>query len=233
MSGGRASGDGASPLHGLGEGLWVAQAPLRVLGVDAGRRMSVVLLPGGGLLVHSPAPLTTRLRAALDARGDVRFVVPASHLHGHLFMEQYVAAYPRAQLLAAPGLRRKRRDLRFAADLGERPDPRWQPVLDQAVVHGNPFVTEVVLFHRPTRALLVGDLVWNVTERSPRSTRLWAGGGGVRPTRALRLAVRDRAAARRSLDRILAWEIERIVIGHGEMVESGGREALRSAYAWL
>jgi hypothetical protein len=68
----------------------------------------------------------------------------------------------------------------------------------------------------------------------PAGARLWAGWReGVRPTRAFRAAIRDRAAARRSIERILAWDFDRIAIGHGEMVESGGREALRDAYGWL
>jgi len=46
-------------------------------------------------------------------------------------------------------------------------------------------------------------------------------------------AVRDRAAARRQVDRMLAWDIERIVLAHGDLVERNGREVLREAYAWL
>jgi hypothetical protein len=48
-----------------------------------------------------------------------------------------------------------------------------------------------------------------------------------------RFGLRDKAAARRFLDRILGWDFDRIVVGHGELVETGGRDALRSAYAWL
>jgi hypothetical protein len=61
-----------------------------------GRRMNVVRLAGGGLLIHSPAELADELRRELDQLGEVRFVVPASNLHGHLFMEQYRDAYPAA-----------------------------------------------------------------------------------------------------------------------------------------
>jgi hypothetical protein len=56
---------------------------------------------------------------------------------------------------------------------------------------------------------------------------------GFGPTYLERLLVRDRAAARRSLERILAWDFERVVVAHGAVLESGGREALRAAYTWL
>jgi len=32
---------------------------------------------------------------------------------------------------------------------------------------------------------------------------------------------------------ILAWDFDRVVVAHGEVLESGGREALRQGYAWL
>jgi hypothetical protein len=47
------------------------------------------------------------------------------------------------------------------------------------------------------------------------------------------LPVRDRAAARRSLETILAWDFDRVVVTHGRALETGGREALRRAFAWL
>jgi hypothetical protein len=51
--------------------------------------------------------------------------------------------------------------------------------------------------------------------------------------RLIRLAIRDRKATRRSLDRILAWDFERVVMSHGEVLETGGRHALERAFAYL
>ena len=48
-----------------------------------------------------------------------------------------------------------------------------------------------------------------------------------------RLLIRDRAAAREQVDRMLAWRPERIVLAHGDIIEAGGEEVLRRAYAWL
>ena len=139
-------------LRLLDTGLWVAESPLRFF-VEMGRRMSVVLLPSGGLFVHSPVDLTPGLRAQLAGLGDVRFVAPASNLHGHTSMGQYQSAYPDADLFAASGLVRKRPELDFAGELGERADPRWADVLDQTVFRGHRTLDEVVFLHRPTRSL--------------------------------------------------------------------------------
>jgi hypothetical protein len=32
---------------------------------------------------------------------------------------------------------------------------------------------------------------------------------------------------------MLAWDIDRIVLSHGDLIERDGREVLRRAYAWL
>ncbi len=53
------------------------------------------------------------------------------------------------------------------------------------------------------------------------------------PTVAFRLGIRDREAARRSVRRILEWDFDRILPGHGEIVEAGGRDKLRRDLARL
>jgi hypothetical protein len=113
-------------VRSITENLWVAESPLRYLGVQIGRRMTVVRLASRGLWTHSPAPLDDALRRELDQRGPVRFVVPASDLRGHLFMEHYRDAYPGAQLFRAPGPAGKGTDLTFDGELGSTPDPGWK-----------------------------------------------------------------------------------------------------------
>ena len=39
-----------------------------------------------------------------------------------------------------------------------------------------------------------------------------------------------RAAA---MEKILAWDFDRVIVCHGEVLETGGREALREGYRWL
>jgi hypothetical protein len=217
--------------------LWVLETPLRFRGIEVGRRMTVVRLKSGGLLVHSPAELSADLRELLAELGDVRFVVPASNMHGHLFMEQYRDAYPGVELFSAPGLERKRKELAFDGSLGDAPDPRWSDDLDQAAILGHRFVTEIPFLHRQSRTLIVGDLCFAVDEGAPAWMRALSRAARsyrrLSPTPMFRFGFRDKVVARRSLDRILGWEFDRIIVGHGEIVETGGRDALCSAYKWL
>ena len=223
-------------IEAVDEGLWQVETPLRVMGVEAGRRMAVIRLSNGDLMVHSPAELTPALRAELDELGPVRHVVPSSRLHGHLFMEQYAAAYPEVRLYAAPGLAKRRRDLAFHRELGDRPEPAWEEEVDQVILRGNRLLTEVLFFHCSSRTLIVGDCVWNVTPATPRSARLWAGWRlGVRPTPffGLGFGFGGNEEARVALERVHHWNFDRILIGHGENVESGGKEAFFRTYGSL
>jgi hypothetical protein len=227
----------ASVLRSLAPEIWVAEAPLRWLGVELGRRMTVIRLSSGELLVHSPAELTPDLRDAFAELGEVRFVVPASRFHGHLYMEQYREAYPQVELFAAPGLETRRRDLSFQGLLGDEVDPRWREDIDQVVFPGSRFLTEIEFLHRPSGSLILGDLCMNLGPDRPLLSRAFVRLDGVYKRfampRTIRPTVRDRPAARLSLERMLEWEFDRVVVGHGDVVESGGRQTLTRALGWL
>ena len=215
--------------------LWIAEQPLRYLGFEVGRRMAVVRLAGGGLLIHSPARLNTGLRAALDQLGEVRCVVAASELHGHLYMEQYRVAYPQVKLFAAPGLDRKRKDLRFDGLLSGVPGPEWREDLDQMAFEGWRRLNEIEFFHAKTRTLITGDLCFNfgsLWTRLAAQGRLRQRLGPSAECRMLGI-LRDRSAVRRSLERILEWDFDRILPGHGEVLRTRGRDAFEGDFARL
>lgn len=217
--------------------LWTYEEPLRFLGFEIGRIMTVIRLSSGGLFVQSPAELTDELRSALDDLGDVRFVAPASKLHGHLYMEQYREAYPRAELLAAPGLEVRRPDLTFDQLLGDTPDPRWAVDVDQVAILGNRWLTEIAFFHRPSGTVILGDIGYPIGADSPLKTRLMARIAGVyervRPTLDYRLTVKNEATLRRSIQDLLAWDFDRVIPGHGEIVETGGKQAVIDGFDWI
>ena len=88
----------------LADNLWVAKRPfqLPVVSAEVGTRMTIVRLADSGLFLHSPVRLDQSLRRALDELGQVRVIVAPSRVH-HLFVGDYVAAYPQAKSYAAPG----------------------------------------------------------------------------------------------------------------------------------
>jgi len=218
--------------------LWIREMPLRLFGVELGTRMSVVRLSGegGGLWLHSPVTLHRSLREELDGLGRVRFVVCPNRGH-HMFAGEYFAAYPDASFYAAPGLSEKRPDLPFDGVLGDEPEPGWAQDLKQAIFRGERLLREVMFFHRESRTLIVTDLVQSADSGSPLLTRLVKRLMGTyeRPGLPLpfRFGFRDKAAARASVERILPWDFDRILLCHGPIVESGGKDVFREAYSFL
>jgi glyoxylase-like metal-dependent hydrolase (beta-lactamase superfamily II) len=93
-----------------------------------------------------------------------------------------------------------------------------------------------VFFHPASKTLICADMLFNLSRHTSRLTRAVAwvlGNHEPGATRLERVMIRKREAAREQLQRMLAWDAERIVLAHGALVESDGREVLRRAYAWL
>ena len=217
------------------DGLWSVAAPHRFLGLHFGTRMTVLRLPGGELWLHSVVAIDDLLEDAIDALGSVAHIV-VPNLYHHLYVTEAIQRWPQARLHAPAAMRRKRPDLRIDAELGESPDPGWGGVLVPLHVDGS-MLDETVFVHAPTRTLITSDLVENFDTSPHLGTRLYLKAAGLHGrvgwSRFLRLVFRDRRAARRSLDRLLGLDFDRIILAHGRVLEHGGPAAVRDAYRWL
>ena len=195
-------------------------------------------LSGNRLLVWSPVALSPALRVAVDALGTVSYIVAPNSLH-HLFLADWKRTYPAARLYAPPGLREKRRDLAFDAELGDEADPEWAGEVDLVPVRGNLITTEVVFFHAKSRTLLFADLI---QQMNPGSLTGWRAlvarldlltGPEPKVPRKFRLAFVDRQSARSSLKRVLSWPTDRVVMAHADPVLHDGRAFVERAFRWL
>lgn len=222
-------------LESIADNLWVEARPLRFWGIETGTRMTVVRLADGGLFVHSPVALQAETRKAVDALGPVKAIVAPSLFH-HLGVRAWTRAYPDADAFACPGLERKRGDLNWSGVLGDEPEAVWRGEISQVFFGARAFENEVVFFHRASRTLICADALFNLGGHPSRLTRVVAWLIGNRKPGATlleRWIIRNRAAAREQVDRMLAWNADRIVLAHGDIIETGGHEVLRRAYAWL
>ena len=221
-------------LTPLADDLWIHERPLRFLGVETGARMTVVRL-ADGLFVHCPAPLSPALQTEVETLGPVRTLVASSLFH-HLGVKSWQDAYPHALTCACPGLEQKRGDLRWDRILGDAPERDWAGQIDQVFFAARKLENEVVFFHAASRTLICADMLFNLARHPSWFTRLVAfllGNRRPGPTWLEHVMMRDRAGARAQIERMLAWDFDRIVLSHGPLIHEGGREVLRRAYAWL
>ena len=226
-------------IRELSPGLVAIDHPLRLPGgLELGTRCCLIRLASGGVLIHTPGPLSDAVRRAIDSLGPVRALVAPNLLH-HFFLAENVAAFPQARVFAAPGLREKLENkVRVDETLADKPPELWAADLDQVQVGGCPSLGETVFLHRASRTLLCLDLVFNVNTSQNWMTRLFmrinGAYGSFGPSRLFRYVVmKDRRALRASLDRILAWDFDRVTLAHGEILEHGGHREIQRGFAWL
>jgi hypothetical protein len=223
-------------LERLAENLWAAESSVRFLGARLPTRMTVVRLRDGSLWVHSPVTLDAKLREEVDPLGPIRWLVAPSRYH-HLGVADWSREYRDARIWAAPGLPEKRGDLAFHALLSDEAPPEWAGEIDQAVFWSLPIFNEVVFCHRESRTLIVSDLVFNIHEHASALVRLglrldgaWRRFG---PSHLVRLSIRDRRRALATIEQMLRWDFDRLIMSHGRVLQSGGADSLREAFAFL
>jgi hypothetical protein len=228
-------------LQLLAPDLGVIDHPLTVRGLALGTRTTVVRRPdagGGGVVLISPGPLDDDATAAIAALGPVRAIVAPNLMHD-LFLPAAMARFPGAPLYAHAALAARHGLTVAGHGLTVAGPPR--AVADAALVAidvgGMPKLQETLFVHRPSRTLVATDLVFNLRAPAPWFTRTFmrCNGGFDRfgPTRICRSLVKDRAAVRTAVERALDENFDRVVVAHGQVLPSGGREALRAGFAWL
>ena len=232
-------------LKPVAEDLWVVDGPVirfRWLGVGLPfpTRMTVVRLADGGLWLHSPTAWSEPLADALAALGPVRFLVAPNKIH-YWWLADWQRRRPEAVVVAAPGVDENaaKRGARIDRELGADPVSEWAEDIDHTLVPGS-FMTEAVFLHRPSRSLILTDLIENFEAERIHGPlfRLAARLGGVLhphggTPRDLRATFRThRADVRNAAETMIAWQAARILIAHGRPPEGDATAILRRVFAW-
>jgi uncharacterized protein DUF4336 len=216
--------------------IWLMPYPVTLAGARFEARMTIVRVADGALVIHSPGPLDASVRERVLALGRVDVIVAPGNFH-HLHVAAWQRAFPEAQTWICPGVERRARGLRFDGVLGQSLPASMQAAFDQSFVRGR-VMAEVALLHRPTRTLLLVDLIEHFGNDTPNVNALLRASmklccmwnrAELAPEYRI-LGWKDRAAAREALERILAWDFERVVIAHGRLVERDARRVLRHAW---
>jgi hypothetical protein len=226
-------------LNQLGENIWEHNHPYRPLGIQLGHRMTVVRLAGGGsdgaLWVHSPTPLVGPLRIALAEQGSIHWVVVPNHFHD-MYLRPYFNSYPRTFFAGVPGFAEKHPKLAFTHTLEDPTVQPWPDEIEWLPLLGIPAVNEAVFLHKPSRALIVADMVFNIREGTSLTRvamKLNGIFGKLAASRFFRSRIKDRGALRNSVRQVLEWDFDRIVMGHGDVCATDGHATLERAYDWL
>ena len=228
----------------VAEGVWIVDSgPISAFGLPLPVRMTVLRLAGGGLLLHSPTRLTPTLLGELKRLGRIEHLVAPNMAHW-MFMRAWQLALPDATVWGAPGVRDRgavrKAGLQIDRELGPEAPAPWAADLTLVAVPGAAGFVETALFHKPSRTLILTDLVQNLEPgKLPTPARLFLqalGGAGpdARPPLYLRTLVKlGGAAAREAGAGLIALAPERVIMTHGRVIERDAAERLRRSLGWL
>ncbi len=225
-------------LEQVGEDIWVANGPeVPFLGLMVGTRMTVVRL-GEKLWIHSPVAITSGMASELEDLGRIRYVVAPNKYH-HVFLSEWRANYPEAELYASPGLKSKRQDISFNGELIQSGKYAWSEHIPHTIFGPSRLFDEVVFFHRTSRTLVLTDLIINAKadEYNWWQKRFAAFDGLTYPDgttpRLYRWSIKSKSAARVIYQTMIDWEPERVIISHGEWFREEGLKEIKARLSWV
>ena len=229
-------------LKPVGENVWIVDSgPIRPAGLSVPIRMTVIRLAEGELMLHSPTQVTEPLIAELERLGPVRHLLAPTIGHW-TFLPDWQRAFPKAEVWAVPALRERPQvrssDLRIDHDLDDSAPQPWAQEIEQSLVRGGGGFEEACFFHRPSRILLLADLVQNLESRKlPPGTALAAelarSTGGRTPAHVRAALLAGGKRVRESIRDLTAHEPEKVIFAHGDWFDKRAAERLRQAFAWL
>ncbi|HYF36722.1 MAG TPA: hypothetical protein VD994_15610 [Prosthecobacter sp.] len=219
-------------MNNIAEHVWLLRYPLSIVGTQHGRNVTVIRLSSGKTILHSLAPFTTADVAAISGLGPPGWLVEAMLLHD-TYAREGQQAFPGVPFLAPPGFS-KQID---PPALPLLPTPvEWGDEIDVISIEGAPRLKEHVMLHRPSRSLIVADLIFNFRSDERGWDRFFhrhIAGFKRYPgiSRIFKLCVTDRAAFQSSVSKVMEWDFDRIIVGHGEVIECDGKALLQRALA--
>lgn len=221
-------------LESLADGLWLARFPFSTAGIELGRNVSILRLSSGKTIVHSTAPFTPEDVAEIQSVGDPGWLLDATNFHDS-YAEEGNASFPGLPYLVPDGFPAP--DGVATESLASTPE-EWRDDVDVVRIKGIPKINEHAFYHRPSKALVVCDLVFNMSEKKDRWTRWmlrFVSGIDNRPgnSRLFRSTIKDRDAFSESLCEILELDFEILVPGHGQPIVGNAREVVGEIFSDL
>lgn len=222
-------------------GVWLVDGPsVRDFGFMFTTRMTVVRLGDGSLWLSSPVLVPFDTLGSIAQLGSVRYLVAATQRHVWR-LEAWHTLFPNAELWAAPKtlFTLSKGGLPFTGVLGDTPAGAWAHDLDQLQFKGSRLIKEVLFLHRESGTVILEDLV-QVHRSAPgkplRNALIEVEGvgspcGGVGLD--IRLSFTNRRLARQSLERLLSWDFDKLIIAHGPCIKGDAKQFVERAFRWL
>lgn len=223
-------------IENLAPSVFTIRYPLKLLGASLGRVATIFRLRSGRVVLHSTAPFTPADRAMINEIGEVEAMVEATNFHD-TFSRAAVAQFSDARYFAPAG---------FPLEKALKPEPIengeeiWGDELRWQLLAGVPRLNEWSCFHPESKTLVVADLLFS-GRPNDLSGKVFFAFTGIRGwpgnCRLFRMCIRDRKALETSINRVLGWDFERVIVAHGPPIKKDAKrvftDAMRRAFPWM
>jgi hypothetical protein len=223
------------PLNKLAEGLWIQDGEW--YGTAFRRRMTVLGLKDGGILIHNPFELKEDDAVRLEGLGRIAGIIMPNAFHGD-DLAWMAKRFSKARVFIPGKLKLKLEKVHRVDGLLEKDWPNdWSHDVACISIEGMRILHESVFVHFASKTLVVTDLVFHMQATDfktsiERKLMSWNRVGvGFGPSRLCdTVFTRDLKARRHSVERILQLDFDRVIMNHGHLVHQGGKEMVRSAF---
>ncbi len=222
------------PISFVDDGLFVVEGKWKRSPFE--RKMTVFLLSSGEVAVHSAIAMDEAGMAALEAIGQPGWVLVPNSIHCSE-ASWYGARYPSARVLVPASVRVKlfEKVRRIDGSLDDDWPESLRGELTIIPLRGTR-IGEVAFVHAPSRTLVLTDAVFNYRQRDlPLLARTFMrvnrAYGRFGPSRIFdSFVVVDRNALNASIDAVLEHDFDRVIMSHGRILDSGGKDAIVEAF---
>ncbi len=98
-------------------------------------------------------------------------------------------------------------------------------------------LNEVVFYHPESKTLILTDTAFNFDRSFPWLTQLGAKIMGsydtLQPSVLEKLVIEDKEKVQASVEKILSWDFQRVIMAHGSIVENDAKNQLKKGYEWF
>jgi hypothetical protein len=227
-------------LREIDRDIWVAEQPFRYFGLSVGTRMTVIRLANRELAVISPIQVSDAIVSQLGELGTVKHII-APNLYHYLFAANFKTLYPNGIFWAVPGLEVKKPDLAIDKTIKSDTNSLCDGLeyvffygFRTLGLSGFDSLNECVFFHAASRTLILTDTAFHFDESFPAltqfATRVIGGYKSLSPSLLERIATTEKEKIKESVEKILCWDFERVIMAHGSIIEQNGKEKFKQGY---
>ena len=220
--------------------IWIKDYPLSFMGIPLGTKMTVVRYAENKIVLISPVPLDEQEVLQIRDLGAVFYIIAPNNFH-HLFVAETKEKFSEAKVLCSLGLEKKRSDIAFDEVIQEPKDLEGGltllPLVGFGVLmpSGRQPVNEIVIYHPPSKTLILTDLVININRNSSFQLKIAGRFLGIyeklQPSRLEKLGTKNRQSLAPQFKKVLSYDFDKIVPAHGEPIVADAKKRLQEGLA--